>query len=305
MIIELTVLPADAGQRADAWLSAQLEGQSRAMIQKLMEAGAILLQERPVSKNQKTATGQTYTVDIPEPEPDRAEPQDIPLDIVYEDDDVVVINKPRGMVVHPAAGHADGTMVNALLFHCGDSLSGIGGVLRPGIVHRIDRDTSGLLVVAKHDEAHQALSAQLSDHSMYRIYYAVVVGTPKNQEGMISAPIGRDPRDRKRMAVTARGGKPAVTHYRVLEQFAGFSLVECRLETGRTHQIRVHMSHIGHPVLGDEVYGGMRKAVPLTGQCLHAKTLRFFHPAHGEEVTFEAPLPDYFEEVLERLRRTV
>jgi len=303
--IPYTVPPEDAGMRADAWLAGQMEGQSRAMIQKLMEAGAVLLSDRAVTKNQKTAAGQVYTVEIPEPAPDRAEPQDIPLDIVYEDADVIVINKPRGMVVHPAAGHADGTLVNALLYHCGNSLSGIGGVLRPGIVHRIDRDTSGLLVAAKHDEAHQALSAQLSDHTMYRVYYAVVVGTPRNPEGMVSAPIGRDPRDRKRMAVTAHGGKPAVTHYRVVEQFAGFSLIECRLETGRTHQIRVHMAHIGHPVLGDEVYGGVRKAVPLAGQCLHAAALRFFHPRTQEEVTFRAPLPDYFEEVLQRLRKTV
>ena len=301
----MTIIEADAssaGMRADVFLAEKLEGQTRSSVQKLIEDGCITCGGEPVNKKRRVAAGEVYCADIPEPEPCEAVPQDIPLDIIYEDSDLIVINKPRGLVVHPAAGHPDGTLVNALLFHCGESLSGINGVLRPGIVHRIDRDTSGLLVAAKNDDAHRALAAQLVDHSMYRIYSAVVIGTPQPEEGTVSAPIGRDPRDRQRMAVTAHGGREAVTHYKVLERFTGFSLVECRLETGRTHQIRVHMAHIGHPVAGDPVYGPRRDALNIGGQCLHARSLSFVHPSTGERVTFDSPLPDYFTEVLTKLR---
>ena len=303
MRIEYTARAGDTGSRLDAVLAAGVEGQTRSSIQKLISAGAVTLHGAALSKNHKVTAGETYSLEIPEPEPDRAIPQEIPLDIVYEDEDLIVVNKPQGMVVHPAAGHSDGTLVNALLHHCGDSLSGIGGVLRPGIVHRIDRATSGLLAVAKNDEAHRGLAAQLADHTMYRIYNAVVVGTPSPEEGTVNAPIGRDPKNRQRMAITLRGGKPAVTHYRVLERFAGYSLVECRLETGRTHQIRVHMASLGHPVAGDTVYGARRDPLGLNGQCLHARALSFLHPRTGERMTFETPLPDYFEKLLDKLRK--
>ncbi len=302
MRIECAARPEDAGRRADTVLSYLLEGQTRSGVQKLLAAGAVTRAGRPVSKNDRVSAGDVFSVEIPEPESDRAVAQDIPLEIVFEDADLIVVNKPQGMVVHPAAGHADGTLVNALLHHCGESLSGIGGVLRPGIVHRIDRDTSGLLVAAKNDAAHQGLAAQLADHTMYRVYHAVLVGTPAPAEGTIRAPIGRDPHDRKRMAVTAHG-KPAVTHYRVLEPFTGYSLVACRLETGRTHQIRVHMASIGHPVVGDTVYGARRDPFGLHGQCLHARELSFLHPRTGERMTFQTELPDYFAALLARLRR--
>ena len=228
-------------------------------------------------------------------------PQNIPLDVVFEDDDVIVINKPRGMVVHPAPGHPDGTLVNALLYHCGDSLSGIGGEKRPGIVHRIDMDTSGLLIVAKNDFAHQFLSAQLSDHSLYRVYEAVVYGRVKEDVGKVDAPIGRHPIDRKRMAIAARDGRNALTHYEVIGRYRGYSHIRCRLETGRTHQIRVHMESIGHPLVGDMVYGRKRAEKGLEGQCLHARELRFVHPRSGEEVRLKTELPEYFTQVLSKL----
>ena len=240
----------------------------------------------------------------PPPEVLDVKPQNIPLDIVYEDQDLLVVNKPKGMVVHPAAGNPDGTLVNALLFHCGDSLSGINGVIRPGIVHRIDKDTSGLLIVAKNDRAHQSLAEQIAVHSFTRIYNAVVYGIVKEEEGTVSAPIGRHPTDRKRMAVLSSGGREAVTHYRVLERFPGFTLVECRMETGRTHQIRVHMAHIGHPVAGDPVYGPKKCITELQGQCLHARVIGFIHPATGEYLEFDSGLPPYFERFLEKLRRS-
>ena len=238
---------------------------------------------------------------IPDPAPLEAVPQDIPLDVVFEDEDVIVVNKPVGLVVHPAPGHPDGTLVNALLHHCGGSLSGINGVIRPGIVHRIDRDTSGLLIAAKNDGAHLALADQLKDHSLYREYEAVAVGGFKEDAGTVDLPIARHQTDRKRMAVNHMTGKRAVTHWTVLERFSGYTHLQCRLETGRTHQIRVHLAHLGHPVLGDPVYGGVRKGFPeLTGQCLHARRLSFLHPRTGERITVESPLPDYFTATLTR-----
>ena len=302
-MIRLEAGAADAGARIDVFLAAQIPGQTRSAVQKLLSQGAVTKDGRPCAKNHRICAGDRFEVILPEPEPDEAKAQDIPLDIVYEDGDLIVVNKPRGLVVHPAAGHRDGTLVNALLHHCGDSLSGIGGVLRPGIVHRIDRDTSGLLVAAKNDETHRGLAAQLSDHSMYRVYYAVVIGTPTPETGTVDAPIGRDPKNRQRMAVVSRGGKNAVTHYDVLERFSGYSLVRCRLETGRTHQIRVHMAYLGHPVAGDPVYGPKRDALALGGQCLHAGRLSFVHPRTGKRMELDAPLPDYFETVLDKLRK--
>ena len=258
----------------------------------------------PAAKNARLREGDRVEATEPPPEVLDVKPQNIPLDIVYEDQDLLVVNKPKGMVVHPAAGNPDGTLVNALLFHCGDSLSGINGVIRPGIVHRIDKDTSGLLIVAKNDRAHQSLAEQIAVHSFTRIYNAVVYGIVKEEEGTVSAPIGRHPTDRKRMAVLSSGGREAVTHYRVLERFPGFTLVECRLETGRTHQIRVHMAHIGHPVAGDPVYGPKKCITELQGQCLHARVIGFIHPATGEYLEFDSGLPPYFERFLEKLRRS-
>ena len=240
---------------------------------------------------------------LPEAEESELLPENIPLDVRYEDDDVIVVNKPVGMVVHPAAGHESGTLVNALLYHCGTSLSGIGGEKRPGIVHRIDKDTSGLIIAAKNDRAHASLSAQLKDHSMYRVYAAVAIGGFSDEEGTVDAPIGRSRTDRKKMAVDRQNGRSAVTHWKVEERFSGYTYLTCQLETGRTHQIRVHLSSIGHPLLGDPVYGGVRKAwSDLQGQCLHAKALTFTHPATGERLTVTAPLPDWFDKVLTKLR---
>ena len=301
--MESILLRADRdGERADQFLARLVPELTRSAAQRLLEEGAVTLAGRPVKKNYKTAPGDVLAVALPEPEPVDAVPQDIPLDVVYEDGDVIVVNKPVGMVVHPAAGHPDGTLVNALLYHCGESLSGINGALRPGIVHRIDRDTSGLLIAAKNDFAHQALAEQLQDHSLYREYEAVCVGTLREDAGTVDAPIGRHPVDRKKMAVVANG-RGAVTHWSVLERFPGYTYVECRLETGRTHQIRVHMAYIGHPLLGDTVYGAKKPVPGLAGQCLHARRLSFIHPRTGERVTVECPLPDYFTQVLARLAR--
>ncbi len=291
------------GARLDVFLTAMLDTMSRSAVARLLETGAVTLDGMPCKKNRKVTAGEEYSVVLPELKELCVEAEDIPLDVVYEDDDVLVINKPKGMVVHPAPGNHTGTLVNALLYYCKDKLSGIGGVIRPGIVHRIDKDTSGLLAVAKNDTAHVGLSAQLQDHSMYRIYYAVVIGTPRTNEGVVDAPIGRSSSDRKKMAVTERG-KPAVTHFKVLRQFSGYSLLECRLETGRTHQIRVHMAHIGHPVLGDEVYGGKRQGFDVSGQCLHAKTLCFTHPVTNNAVEVSCDLPKYFESVLTKLDKS-
>ncbi len=298
------LLTADrAGERADQLLARLVPGLTRSAAQRLLEEGAVTLGGGPVKKNYRAAPGDVLAVALPEPEPVEAVPQDIPLDVVYEDDDVVVVNKPVGMVVHPAAGHPDGTLVNALLYHCGASLSGINGALRPGIVHRIDRDTSGLLIAAKNDFAHQALADQLQDHSLCREYEAVCVGALREEAGTVDAPIGRSQADRKRMAVDRRGGRRAVTHWQVLGRYPGHTHIRCELETGRTHQIRVHMASIGHPLLGDTVYGSKKPVPGLAGQCLHARRLTFRHPRTGERLTVECPLPDYFTQVLDRLGR--
>ena len=291
----------ESGERVDALLARHLEGFSRSAVQRLIESGAVLLGGRPVKKNLAVSTGDAFLVTLPELAEIPLVPQDIPLDVVYEDEYLIVVNKPRGLVVHPAPGHPDGTLVNALLYHCGESLSGVGGEKRPGVVHRIDKDTSGLIIAAKNDFAHLALSAQLSDHTLRREYEAVVRGRLRADSGTVDAPIGRCPTDRKRMAVTPKASRSAVTHWEVLARYRGYTHIRCRLETGRTHQIRVHMAHIGHPLLGDYTYGAPSPDKGLEGQCLHARRLRFVHPASGEPVELETPLPDYFCEVLKKL----
>ena len=300
MTRELTAATEHAGIRLDAFLSAD-GALTRSQAARLIAEGRVRVNGKPAAKSARLSGGETVTVDVPQLRETALPPQDIPLDVVYEDDDVIVVNKPTGLVVHPAPGHPDGTLVNALLFHCGDSLSGIGGLRRPGIVHRIDKDTSGLIIAAKNDFAHQALSAQLSDHSLCREYEAVVRGGFKEDSGTVDRPIGRHPVDRKRMAVTEKNSKPAVTHWQLLAAYRGYSHILCRLETGRTHQIRVHMASIGHPLLGDYTYGAPSPDKGLEGQCLHARALRFIHPRSGEPVRLETPLPDYFTAVLERL----
>ena len=294
-----------AGERADQLIARLVPELTRSAAQRLLEEGAVTRNGQPVKKNYKAAEGDVLEVALPDPEPVEALPQDIPLDVVYEDGDVIVVNKPVGLVVHPAAGHPDGTLVNALLYHCGRSLSGINGALRPGIVHRIDRDTSGLIIAAKNDFAHQALAAQLADHSLYREYEAVCVGVLKEDAGTVDAPIGRNPTDRKKMAVDRKNGRPAVTHWSVLARYPGHTHIRCRLETGRTHQIRVHLASLGHPLLGDTVYGAKKPVPGLAGQCLHARRLSFVHPRTGERLTLECPLPPWFEEVLTKLGKLV
>ncbi len=302
----IELIAAESGTRIDAWLSANVPDLTRNAAQRLLTEGMVTVNGKPPKKNYKVSAGDTVTVTIPDIAEVPLVPQNIPLDIVFEDEDVVVINKPRGMVVHPAPGHPDGTLVNALMYHCGDSLSGVGGEKRPGIVHRIDKDTSGLLIVAKNDAAHLALSAQLSDRSLSRVYRAVVTGNLKQDSGTVDAPIGRHPNDRKKMAVTRQNSRNAVTHWSVLERYRGYTHVRCKLETGRTHQIRVHMAHIGHPLLGDEVYGHAKLPEKgLTGQCLHAKELQFIHPRTGEAVHLDTELPDYFKDVLARLGQEI
>ena len=291
----------ESGERIDALLARALPSLSRSQVQKLLEQGMVTLNGRELKKNFRCSAGEGYEVLLPEPSELPLIPQNIPLDVVYEDEDLIVVNKARGLVVHPAPGHPDGTLVNALLWHCGDSLSGIGGQRRPGIVHRIDKDTSGLLIVAKNDFAHQALSAQLADHSLCREYEALVRGNFKQDSGTIDKPIGRHPIDRKRMAVTEKNSKPAVTHWQLLDSYRGYSHILCRLETGRTHQIRVHMASIGHPLLGDFTYGAPSPEKGLEGQCLHARRLRFVHPRTGEHILLETELPAYFMDVLARL----
>ena len=300
--METLRLTADrAGERADAFLARCAPGLTRSAAQRLLEEGAVTLGGRPVKKNYKTAPGDVLEAVLPDPEPVAILPQNIPLDVVYEDADVIVVNKPVGLVVHPAPGHPDGTLVNALLYHCGDSLSGINGELRPGIVHRIDRDTSGLIIAAKNDKAHLALAAQLQDHSLARVYEAVAVGNLREDAGTVDAPIGRHPVDRKKMAIDRKNGRPAVTHWSVLGRYPGYTHVECRLETGRTHQIRVHLASIGHPLLGDVVYGSKKPWPGLAGQCLHARKLKFVHPSTGKLVELECPLPDWFEKILKQI----
>ena len=290
-----------AGERIDKFLSGELSELSRSYIQKLLKEGMVTLNGRPLKANYRLREEDEIEIRIPPAmEPDIL-PEDIPLDILYEDSDVLVVNKPKGMVVHPGAGHYSGTLVNALLYHCGNSLSGINGVLRPGIVHRIDRDTTGSLLVCKNDIAHRSIAEQLKVHSITRRYRAIVYGNLKEEEGTINAPIGRHPVERKKMAINYKNGKEAVTHYRVLERFRNYTYVECQLETGRTHQIRVHFSSMHHPLLGDEVYGPKEKPFHLEGQTLHAMILGFDHPATGEYMEFSAPLPEYFEKLLKKL----
>ena len=298
---ERIVIAQESGERIDALLARTIEGLSRSAAARLIEEGCVTLGGKPVAKNLRVEAEQTFCVVLPAAQEVEIIAQNIPLDVVYEDADVIVVNKPRGMVVHPAPGHPDSTLVNALLHHCGDSLSGIGGEKRPGIVHRIDMDTSGLIIAAKNDMAHLALSAQLSDRSLSRVYEAIVVGGFREDSGTVSAPIGRHPVDRKRMAVTAKNSRDAVTHWEVIARYREYTHVRCRLETGRTHQIRVHMAHIGHPLLGDMVYGRKKPEKGLTGQCLHARELKFIHPRSGEAVHLQTELPDYFREVLSRL----
>lgn len=292
--------PEDTGKRLDAWLAAQPElSLTRSAVQQLLEQGQITKNGKAAKKNDKLQPGDAVAVTVPEPQPLDVLPQDIPLEIVFEDDELLVVNKPKGMVVHPAPGHPDGTLVNALLWHCAGRLSGINGVIRPGIVHRIDRDTSGLLIVAKTDRAHLGLAEQIAVHSFTREYEAVVCGRFKEESGTVHAPIGRDPRDRQKMCVITTNSKDAVTHYTVLTQYEKYAHIRCKLETGRTHQIRVHMKHIGHPVYGDAVYGKAEKGVE--GQCLHAKKIGFIHPVTGAYLEFDSPLPDYFTEILRKL----
>lgn len=300
---ELTLAPESVGLRLDRWLAEQCPDLSRSQLQNLIEAGSVTCNGSPLNKKDKLKAGQTILLTLPDPQPIEAQPQNIPLDIVYEDDSLLVVNKPKGMVVHPAPGNPDGTMVNALLWHCAGRLSGIGGAIRPGIVHRIDKDTSGLLVVAKTDAAHQALTEQMSVHSIHRVYHAVVYGNLKEDTGFVEAPIGRDPKDRKKMAVTQQNSKYAYTDWQVLERFGNFTYIACKLKTGRTHQIRVHMASIGHPLAGDAVYGPKNCIRSLNGQCLHAKELGFVHPATGEWMQFDSSLPDWFQDYLSRLRK--
>ncbi len=287
-------------ERADAFLAAET-GISRSAVQKLIDEGMVTQNGKSLKKNYRLSGTEIFEIIIPEPEEADTAAEEIPLDVVFEDEDVIVVNKPKGMVVHPAAGHSRGTLVNALLHHCGDSLSGIGGEKRPGIVHRIDKDTSGLIIAAKNDAAHRALAAQLKDHSLSRVYEALVIGNIKADKGTIDAPIGRHPTERKKMAVTSKNSRSAVTHYEVLARYNGVTHVRCRLETGRTHQIRVHMASIGHPVLGDTIYGKKKSEPGLQGQCLHAKELRFIHPRTGVPVSLSCELPDYFAKILRKL----
>ena len=302
MHLTLTATSEDKGARIDAWLASHADGLTRSAAARLLETGGVTVNGAAAAKNYRLAGDETIEVSRPEAEETAVEAQNIPLDVVYEDADVIVVNKPKGLVVHPAPGHADGTLVNALLARCGDSLSGIGGEKRPGIVHRIDKDTSGLIIAAKNDFAHAALAAQLKDHSLSRTYVCIVCGNVRDDSGTVDAPIGRHPADRKKMAVTEKNSRSAVTHWRVLERFSGYTLVECRLETGRTHQIRVHMAYRGHPILGDMVYGHKKPELGQDSQCLHAKELRFVHPRTGKPVTVSCELPDYFNALLEKLR---
>ena len=300
--IRLRASEESKNQRLDAFLASSLDGLTRSQAARLIESGEVAVNGKTAGKSYKLAGGEDIAVTLPEPEPVEAVPQDIPLDVVYEDADVIVVNTPSGMVVPPAPGHPAGTLVNALLYHCAGTLSGVGGALRPGIVHRIDRDTSGLIIAAKNDAAHQYLSAQLADHTRARTYECIVVGKLREDRGTVDAPIARHPTDRKRMAVVA-GGREAGTHWEVIARYPGYTHVRCRLETGRTHQIRVHMAYIGHPILGDTVYGAKKEVPGLTGQCLHAVGLRFLHPRTHEVVELFCPLPEEFTRMLQKIRK--
>lgn len=297
----IVITAQESADRIDALLAQNVPGLTRSAAQRLLDAGNVSVNGRPVRKNYKCSPGERIELLMPELRDTELRPQAIALDIAYEDEDVIVVNKPRGMVVHPAPGHPDGTLVNALMHHCGDSLSGVGGEKRPGIVHRIDKDTSGLIIAAKNDAAHLALSAQLADRSLSRVYEAVVRGNFREESGTVDAPIGRHPVDRKRMAVTDKASRNAVTQWEQLARYRGYTHIRCRLETGRTHQIRVHMAHIGHPLLGDFVYGAPSPDKGLEGQCLHARELKFIHPRSGEQVHICTELPPYFTEVLKKL----
>ena len=300
---EIKLVSDENGVRIDAWISKRLEKYSRSYIQKLIDDGLVSVNGSVVKSNYKVKMEDNITVQIPEPEVLDIVPEDIDVPILYEDEHIIVVNKPKGMVVHPAAGNYSGTLVNALMKHCGNNLSSINGVIRPGIVHRIDKDTSGVLVVAKSDEAHEKLSSMLKEHDINRVYIALVHGIIREESGKIDAPIGRHPVDRKKMAVNTKNGRRAVTHFKVLERFKDATLLEVRLETGRTHQIRVHMSYIGYPILGDTVYGRKKDKYNLNGQALHAKLLGFVHPVTNEYMEFEADLPEYFKNLLEELRK--
>ncbi|MBD9152041.1 MAG: RluA family pseudouridine synthase [Lachnospiraceae bacterium] len=300
--IVMEITPEMEGERIDKCISNYLESLSRSYIQKIIKDGKAYVNDAVVKANYKVKVDDKVQFEIPDCEEPDIPPQDIPLDILYEDKDILIVNKPKDMVVHPAPGHYEGTLVNAIMFHCKDELSGINGVLRPGIVHRIDKDTTGSIIICKNDEAHRKIARQLKEHSITRKYRAIVYGRIMEEEGTVNAPIGRHPTDRKKMAINEKNGKPAVTHYKVLERFDKYTYIECQLETGRTHQIRVHMTSIGHPLLGDEVYGNAKCPFKLEGQTLHAMTIGFIHPTTGEYVEYEAPLPEYFEHLLQILR---
>ena len=300
--IVMEITPEMEGERIDKCISNYLESLSRSYIQKIIKDGKAYVNDAVVKANYKVKVDDKVQFEIPDCEEPDIPPQDIPLDILYEDKDILIVNKPKDMVVHPAPGHYEGTLVNAIMFHCKDELSGINGVLRPGIVHRIDKDTTGSIIICKNDEAHRKIAQQLKEHSITRKYRAIVYGRIMEEEGTVNAPIGRHPTDRKKMAINEKNGKPAVTHYKVLERFDKYTYIECQLETGRTQQIRVHMTSIGHPLLGDEVYGNAKCPFKLEGQTLHAMTIGFIHPTTGEYVEYEAPLPEYFEHLLQILR---
>ena len=306
-IIELNIDKTQEGERIDKFLSDMLSSDertySRSYIQKLIETGNVCVNDKNTKTGYKISYNDLIKVMIPYPEDINIVAENIPLDIVYEDDDIILVNKPKGMVVHPSAGHYTGTLVNALMYHCSNNLSGINGVMRPGIVHRIDKDTTGIIVACKNDAAHISLSEQLKEHNITRYYYAICHNCFKEKEGTIDAPIGRHPIERKKMAINYKNGKKAVTHYEVLENFRNFAYIKCKLETGRTHQIRVHMASIGHPLLGDTVYGSLKNPYHLQGQTLHAYIIGFVHPTTGEYVEFKAPIPEYFEELLNKLRK--
>lgn len=293
------------GERIDRYLSEELEDRSRSYIQKLIKENHVTVNQKPVKANYRLSLGDRVEIDLPEAKEPDIRPEDIPLDILYEDKDIIIVNKPKQMVVHPAPGHYSQTLVNALMYHCGFELSGINGTMRPGIVHRIDMDTTGSLVACKNDMAHQSLSKQLKEHSIRRIYVAIVHGNIKEEDGTVNAPIGRHPTERKKMSIHSRNGREAITHYQVLERFGNYTYIQCELETGRTHQIRVHMASLGHPLLGDMVYGPKKCPFPhLQGQTLHARTLGIIHPRTGEYLEVNAPLPAYFIELLDKLRKS-